>query len=97
MHGAASGSLNHCIINTASSRAVLMLSALGEKREAELGSFMAVAEDEKIERPKKDSSVGQKKDTCCYIFKLLTCVCIAAHLRRPASICPSSLMSSASL
>lgn len=47
-----------------------MLSALGDKREAELGSFVAVAEDEKIERPKKDSSVGQKKDTCCYIFKL---------------------------
>lgn len=46
-----------------------MLSALGDKREAELGSFMAAAEIE-IERPKKDSSVGQKKDTCCYIFKL---------------------------
>lgn len=48
-----------------------MSSALGDEREAELGSFTAVVEDEEIEKDlKKDSSVGRKKDTCCCIFKL---------------------------
>lgn len=59
-----------CIIETTSSRVLLMLGALGDKSKAELGSYMALAEDEEIGRSEKDSPLRQKKEICCYTFKL---------------------------
>lgn len=47
-----------------------MLGALGDKSTAKLGSYMALAEDKEIGRSEKDSSLRQKKEICCYTFRL---------------------------
>lgn len=49
-----------------------MLGALRHKSKVELGSYMALAEDEEIGRSEKDSVLRQKKEICCYTFKLMS-------------------------
>lgn len=49
-----------------------MLGALRHKSKVELGSYMALAEDEEIGRSEKDSVLRQKKEICYHTFKLMS-------------------------